>query len=255
VRITFLGTGTSQGIPVIGCDCAVCRSDNPKDKRLRCAAYIQDGATTILIDSGPDIRSQLLREDIRKLDGVLLTHEHYDHTGGLDDLRPFIFMQNKPIPVYAQEDVLKTLLIKYDYAFGSGSYPGAPRFKLDKVSPGVPFILDNVCIVPLRVFHGELGILGFKLNNKLMYITDANELPEDTLQECKGISCLIINALHHRPHHAHFTLEQTLKTIEVIHPDVSYIIHMSHHMGLHNTLEASLPPKVHFAFDSLSLEL
>ncbi|MEP7320368.1 MAG: MBL fold metallo-hydrolase [Saprospiraceae bacterium] len=255
MRITFLGTGTSQGIPVIGCDCEVCLSDNPKDKRLRCAAFIQEGDTSLLIDSGPDIRIQLLRERIRRINGVLLTHEHYDHTGGLDDLRPFIFMQNQPMQVYAQADVLRILQIKYDYAFGAGSYPGAPKFRLTEVSSGIPFNVHQSNIVPWRVFHGDLGILGYKFGNKLMYITDASELPDETIEECKGISCLVINALHHRPHHAHFTLEQTLKTIDVLHPKSSYIIHMSHHMGLHNTLSASLPPTVHFAYDSLSLDL
>ncbi|MEO5583342.1 MAG: MBL fold metallo-hydrolase [Saprospiraceae bacterium] len=255
MKITFLGTGTSQGIPVIGCDCEVCRSTNPKDKRLRCAAYVQEGDTAILIDSGPDIRSQLLRGGIRKLNGVLLTHEHYDHTGGLDDLRPFSFMQNEPVLVYAQKDVLETLLTKYDYAFGVGSYPGAPRFKLNEVGSGIPFKMDEIQVIPWRVFHGDLGILGYKFDNKLMYITDANELPDETIRECKGIRCLIINALHHRPHHAHFTLEQTLKTINIIHPESAYIIHMSHHMGLHETLSTWLPPNVHFAFDSLSLNI
>ena len=255
MKLTFLGTGTSQGIPVIGCDCTVCKSNDPRDKRLRCAALLQDQGTTLLIDSGPDIRYQSLRTGISKLDAVLISHEHYDHTGGLDDLRPFMFMQDAPLPLYTKQEVINIFKIKYDYAFGSESYPGSPRFDLFEIQPEFPFKINETRIVPLEVIHGKLHILGFKINDKLVYITDANLLQQDTIDQSSGIDCLVINALHHRPHHSHFTLDETLQAIKKINPRSAYIIHMSHHMGLHADMQASLPDHVRFAFDTLSVEV
>ena len=255
MRLTFLGTGTSQGIPVIGCECVVCKSSDDRDKRLRCAAFLQDGDTQLLFDSGPDIRYQLLRAGVSRLDGVLLTHEHYDHTGGLDDLRPIIFIQKTPLKIYTQSDVKKTLRVKYDYAFGIQKYPGAPRFELEEIGQGEKFEINKMQVQPLKVFHGDLGILGFKINNKLIYITDASSLPKETIDYAYGIPCLVINALHHRPHHSHYTLEETLNVIDQINPESAYIIHMSHHMGLHTLMQATLPPNVFFAYDTLSIDM
>lgn len=255
MKLTFLGTGTSQGIPVIGCDCMVCKSKDARDKRLRCAAFLQDKDTTLLIDSGPDIRYQSLRSEIQKVNAVLISHEHYDHTGGLDDLRPFMFMQDAPLPLYAQHDVMNTFKIKYDYAFGSELYPGSPRFDLFEIQPARAFKINDTNILPLDVIHGKLHILGFKINDKLAYITDANQLLQPTIDQTTGIDCLVINALHHRPHHSHFTLDETLQVIEKINPRSAYIIHMSHHMGLHADMQVTLPRHVHFAFDMLSVEI
>ncbi len=251
MKLTFLGTGTSQGVPVIGCTCRVCTSIDLKDKRLRCAAVIEHKNTIVLIDSGPDIRQQLIRARIPKLDGVLLTHEHYDHTGGLDDLRPFMFMQNQAMEVYAQHDVLEVIKTKYHYAFNQGAYPGAPRFNLLECKAGETFIIESLRIKPLKVKHGDLNILGFKLNDDLAYITDSNGLDSDTIEEIKSIPILVINALHQRPHHSHYTLDQTLHQIDLIHPKQAYLIHMSHHMGLHQPVQATLPKHVFMAFDTL----
>ena len=218
MNITFLGTGTSQGVPVIGCTCEVCLSSNRRDKRLRCAALIQDGPSNILIDGGPDIRYQLLRAGVTHLEALLLTHEHYDHTGGLDDLRPLIFIKNEPLPIYLQRDVSEIIKLKYDYAFGEQKYPGAPRFELIEIQADTSFHIGSSYVKPLRVIHGELSILGYQINNKLAYITDANQLPESTLKNIQGVEVLVINALHHRPHHSHFTLDQTLEVIKQVSP-------------------------------------
>lgn len=253
MNITFLGTGTSQGVPVIGCTCKVCLSTNHRDKRLRCAALVQDGPINILIDGGPDIRYQLLRAGVTHLEALLLTHEHYDHTGGLDDLRPLIFMKEEPLPIFLQKDVAEIIKIKYDYAFGVQKYPGAPRFELMEVQADLPFAIGPSSIKPLRVIHGELNILGYLINNKLAYITDANQLPAATLKNIQGIEVLIINALHHRPHHSHFTLDQTLEVIRQVEPKSAYIIHMSHFMGLYDDIQAKLPPSVYLGYDQLKL--
>ena len=255
MNITFLGTGTSQGVPVIGCTCEVCLSSNRRDKRLRCAALIQDGPSNILIDGGPDIRYQLLRAGVTHLEALLLTHEHYDHTGGLDDLRPLIFIKNEPLPIYLRRDVSEIIKLKYDYAFGEQKYPGAPRFELIEIQADTSFHIGSSYVKPLRVIHGELSILGYQINNKLAYITDANQLPESTLKNIQGVEVLVINALHHRPHHSHFTLDQTLEVIKQVSPKSTYIIHMSHYMGLYEDVQAKLPQNVYLAYDQLKLDL
>lgn len=254
MTFTFLGTGTSQGIPVIGCTCEVCTSSDEKNKRQRCAALIQSADKNILIDGGPDIRVQLLRTQISSIEAVFLTHEHYDHLGGLDDLRPIGFLQNG-IHLYGLTRVLDQVKIKYDYAFGEQKYPGAPKFHLHKLVDESTTVIEGVQIVPLTIHHGELDILGYLMDNKLMYITDANGIPQNTLEKIYGIDTLVINALHHTPHHSHYTLAQTLEMITLIKPKQAYLIHLSHHMGLHHQVEKLLPNNVKLAYDGLCLEL
>lgn len=254
MTLEFLGTGTSQGIPVIGCSCLVCTSPNSEDKRNRCAALISDHGTALLIDSGPDIRAQLLRAKVSHLDAVLITHEHYDHTGGLDDLRPIGF-NSDGIQLYARANVLEQIKIKYDYAFGEQKYPGAPKFKLHILEGMEELTFGTISVRPLPVQHGNLSILGYCFNDLLMYITDANGLPEQTLKSIQNIDTLVINALHHTPHHSHFTLAETLETIEKINPRQTYIIHVSHHMGLHHEVSHMLPEQVFLAYDTLKIEI
>ncbi|MEP7267675.1 MAG: MBL fold metallo-hydrolase [Saprospiraceae bacterium] len=255
MKLTFLGTGTSQGIPVIGCDCEVCKSIDDRDKRLRCAALITKDDSTILIDSGPDIRQQLLRTGISALKKVLITHEHYDHTGGLDDLRPLGFKHHQGMDIYAQSYVHDIIKVKFDYAFTVQKYPGAPKFNLFTINPFEEFILDTIRVYPLAIQHGHLNILGFRFDDKLAYITDANGIPESTLHSIYKIDTLVINALHHQAHHSHFTLAKALSEIKKINPRQAYIIHMSHQMGFHQTIEEELPLNVRLAYDTLSIKV
>lgn len=250
----FLGTGTSQGIPVIGCTCSVCTSTNLKDKRNRCAGLFSAHNTTLLIDSGPDIRTQLLRAGVHQLDAALITHEHYDHIGGLDDLRPLGFISDG-VRVFAQPNVMEQIKIKYDYAFGEQKYPGAPKFHLQPVFQNEDLLFGKVVVKPLSIQHGNLQIIGYCFDGTLMYITDANGIPDETLKAIKNIDTLIINALHHTAHHSHFTLSETLDTIQQINPRQTYIIHVSHHMGLHDVVNQRLPAGVFLAYDTLKLEL
>ncbi len=255
MKLTFLGTGTSQGVPVIGCTCTVCTSADIKNKRLRCAALVEHHDIKFLIDCGPDIRQQLLKANISRLDGVVLTHEHYDHIGGLDDLRPIIFKQHQPAKIYAQIDVIQQIKIKYHYAFVPQSYPGAPKFDLIEAKSGEPFFIHDLKVYPFKVKHGDLDILGYKFNDHLAYITDSNGLNETTLHTILKVPVLVINALHQRPHHSHYTLDQTLSQIQHIQPGTAYLIHMSHYMGLNELVQATLPPNVFLAYDTLTVEI
>lgn len=254
MTIEFLGTGTSQGIPVIGCTCSVCTSDNRKDKRKRCAALVSDKGTSLLIDSGPDIRAQLLKASVTHLEAVLITHEHYDHTGGLDDLRPIGF-HSDGIQLYAQSNVLEQIKIKYDYAFTEQKYPGAPKFHLHILEGTEELRFGKIRVRPLPIQHGNLKILGYCFDDILMYITDANGVPDQTIKSIQNIDTLVINALHHKRHHSHFTLSETLDMILKINPRQAYIIHVSHHLGLHDEVSLNLPSNVFLAYDTLKLEV
>ncbi len=254
MKITFLGTGTSQGVPVIASDCPVCQSEDPKDKRLRTSAMIEWEQYRYIIDCGPDFRMQMLRENVHHIDGILFTHEHADHTAGLDDIRPLYFKQKQPIPIYALPRVIENLKIRFDYIFKEENrYPGAPRVDEHALEPYQKISLGNKLVEPLAVNHGPLPILGYKIGN-MAYITDAKTLPQKTVDALKNIDILIINALHHKPHKMHMNLEESLTMIDKIKPKKAFLTHISHYMGKYIDIVPQLPENVFMAYDGLIID-
>lgn len=251
--LTFLGTGTSSGVPFIGCPCNVCTSTDTKDQRLRSSVLVQTAECEVLVDSGPDLRQQLLQHTPNAIDGIFYTHEHRDHTAGLDDTRPYYFKQQKNIKLFGNEDVEKSLLRDYHYAFGDNVYPGAPSFDYKVLQPLDVERINNLSIKALEVHHGKMDILGYSFNNTLAYITDASALSEATIKELTGIETLIINALRIEKHHSHFNLDEALQMIERLNPKKTYLTHISHLLGKHNAIESILPKNVHMAYDGLKI--
>ncbi|RAV98554.1 MBL fold metallo-hydrolase [Pseudochryseolinea flava] len=253
MNVTFLGTGTSQGVPVIGCQCAVCRSLDYRDKRLRTSIHIEVSGKSFVIDTGPDFRQQMLREQINKLDAVLFTHAHRDHTAGLDDVRAYNFMQQMDMPVYGTLPVLEQLRVEYAYAFAEHNYPGIPRLQLHEIGHA-PFNIDGVGILPLPVMHMRLPVLGFRLGN-FSYITDANFIPDETMAALAGTEILVLNALQNEPHISHFNLSEAIEMVNRIKPKKAYFTHISHKLGLHADVERTLPKGIHLSYDGLQLSL
>lgn len=251
MKVTFLGTGTSQGVPVIGCSCGVCQSLDFRDKRLRTSIHIEINNSSFVIDTGPDFRQQMLRERIRRIDAIIFTHAHRDHTAGLDDVRAYNFIQQMDMPVYGTLPVLDQLQVEYAYAFGKQYYPGIPRLTLHEIN-GEDFEINGIRISPLPVLHLKLPVLGFRVGN-FSYITDANLIPDSTIKKLEGTSTLVLNALQREEHVSHFNLEQSLEMINRIHPDKAYIVHMSHKLGLHGDVSNELPENVSLAFDGLQI--
>lgn len=253
VQLTFLGTGTSQGVPVIACACAVCRSTDPRDNRTRSSVLVETEGKTILIDAGPDFRQQMLREDIFDLDAVLLTHEHMDHIAGMDDLRAISFAHEppRPVPIYADEATLNAVRRVYAYAFSGSHYPGMPQFELHAIG-GVPFVAAGIPVVPVEVMHYRMPVLGFRIG-RLTYITDAKSISPEEKEKIRGSEVLVVNALRQKEHISHFNLQQALDLIEELKPGRAYLTHISHFMGLH--AEVKLPPHVEVAHDGLKVEL
>ena len=250
MQITFLGTGTSTGIPQIGCTCPVCTSTDPKDNRLRTSAVVSVNGKNILIDCGPDFRQQVLRAGIGRIDAVLITHIHYDHTGGIDDLRPF--GGKHTLPIYLEPSVAEGIRTRLPYCFGDHLYPGVPNSRLQDI--GIePFTIENIEVTPIRVMHYKLPILGYRIGG-LVYITDALTIPDEEYAKMKQVDVLVINALRKQPHLSHQTLDEALRVIERVQPREAYLVHMSHHMGLTAEVEKELPPHVHFAYDGLVVE-
>lgn len=248
--LTLLGTGTSQGVPVIGCSCEVCTSTNVQDKRLRTAALLSNQDTKVIIDCGPDIRQQLLRANVQDLDACIITHEHNDHIIGLDDLRPFIFKNKTPFKIYAELRVLNEIKKRFAYAFELNKYPGAPSFELITIKPEEKIKIGTLpTISTLRIMHGKLPILGFKIGKNLAYCTDTKTIPQKTLAQISGINTLILSALHHQTHHSHLNLNQAIAYTEIIEAKHSWFFHISHRMGLHTDTEQSLPENINLAFD------
>lgn len=250
--IEFLGTGTSVGIPMIGCNCRVCTSEDSKDNRLRASIYVSYEDKDIQIDAGPDFRTQMLRAGIENLDAVLITHEHRDHIGGLDDLRPFMFKNRKPFPIFLTEQVLKEVKKTFSYAFAEQKYPGAPRFATNKIVPGESFGIDGIEILPIPVFHGNLPIVGYKIA-KVAYLTDVSQIPDDSMKLLKDIDVLVMSALRHEPHHSHFTVDQALDIIKILSPQRAYLTHISHQFGLIAEEQIKMPPNVEIAYDGLKV--
>jgi phosphoribosyl 1,2-cyclic phosphate phosphodiesterase len=252
LTITFLGTGTSQGVPVIGCECAVCKSLDYRDKRSRTALHISIQGRSFVIDTGPDFRHQMLRENIKRLDAVLFTHAHRDHTAGLDDVRAFNFLQGIDMPVYGTEATCNQLRVEYAYAFAKEVYPGIPRLNLNVIEEET-FIIEGVKFLPLPVLHLRMPVLGFRVGN-FSYITDAKTIPDTTFEKLKGTEVLVLNALQHEPHISHFNLEEALLMVDRIKPRKAYFTHVSHKLGLHAAVEKSLPENIHLAFDGLQFD-
>lgn len=252
MKITILGTGTSIGVPEMACHCDVCRSTNPKDKRMRTSAWIEHGNTSLLIDCGPDFRSQALRAGIEKIDAVILTHEHYDHVGGLDDLRPFSAVH--AVPVYCQQYVADCIVERMPYSFGPGKRRGTPTIDLVPVAPGHAFKAGDLDITPFTVMHGQAPILGFRIG-PLAYITDMKTIDETQMQYLKGVDTLIVNALHTKEHPTHQNVRQAVIFAERVGARQTWFVHMSHRVGLHSIVDAKLPEGMHFAYDGLELEI
>ncbi|MGC1240951.1 MAG: MBL fold metallo-hydrolase [Chryseosolibacter sp.] len=251
MKVTFLGTGTSQGVPVIGCTCEVCRSIDFRDKRLRTSILIEIGEQNFIIDTGPDFRQQMLREQVKRIDAVIFTHAHRDHTAGLDDVRAYNFMQEMEMPVYGSDEVLQQLKIEYAYAFAKEYYPGIPRLRLNEIN-GDAFMVNGISVLPLPVMHYRMPVMGFRINN-FSYITDANYIAPETIEKLKGTETLVLNALQREQHVSHFNLAQALEMVETIRPDHTYFTHISHRLGLHADVEKELPDDVSLAFDGLQI--
>ncbi|MDH5365717.1 MAG: MBL fold metallo-hydrolase [Cyclobacteriaceae bacterium] len=251
--ITFLGTGTSQGVPVIACNCSVCQSLDYKDKRLRSSIHINMNETSIVVDTGPDFRQQMLRENINKLDAILYTHEHKDHTAGMDDIRSFNFIQKKDIPIYARDSVIGQLKKEFAYVFEEIKYPGVPQVSVN-ILDGNPFKINNIEIIPVETLHYKLPVYGFRINN-FGYLTDTNYISEKEKEKLRGVEVLVLNALQKEKHISHYNLEEALNIIAELQPSKAYLIHMSHKMGKHTDVQATLPNNVYLAYDGLKIEV
>ena len=253
MKLRFLGTGTSQGIPIIGCDCSVCASEDIRDKRLRCAILLKIKEQNLVIDIGPDFRQQMLKAKIAHLDAVLITHEHNDHIIGLDDVRPFNFQSNNDMPVYARSKVQEDLKNRFPYIFSENPYPGAPSVVFRNIEVNKPFQIGETTIIPIEAFHGSLPVFGFRVGD-FTYLTDIKTIRPSELEKVKGTKLLVISALHRKEHHSHLNLNQALKLIKKINPTRAYLTHLSHRMGLHHEVEKLLPANVFIAYDNLEIE-
>jgi len=252
VKVTLLGTGTSQGVPVIGCDCGACMSVDHRDKRLRSGVLIEHRETKILIDTSPDLRSQMLTHKVDHVDAIIYTHEHNDHVIGLDDIRPFNFKQKKDMPLYGLKRVMDDIAMRFTYVFEESPYPGVPRGIIHHIKDKA-FSIEGVDILPIQVMHGRLPILGYRFGD-FCFITDASYIDEENLEKMKGTKILIINSLQREAHYSHFTLKQALETIDKVNPETAYLTHISHKMGPTNDWEEELPGNVFPSFDGLVLE-
>ncbi len=251
MQVTFLGTGTSQGVPMIGCTCAVCRSVDYRDKRLRVSVHLQVDGKSIVIDSGPDFRQQALRERIDHLDALVFTHEHKDHTGGLDDIRAYNFRQQQDMPLHAEPRVLEQLQREYAYIFAERKYPGIPQVELHPiVSETAVFEVAGIPFEPIRAMHYKLPVLGYRVGN-FTYLTDANHLGPEALEQMRGSEVIVLNALRHEKHISHFNFQEAVDILEDLAPARAYLTHISHQLGRHRDVEAQLPAFIRLAYDGL----
>ena len=258
MKITLLGTGTSTGVPVIGCSCRVCQSEDARDKRLRCACFVKVHGVNILIDAGPDFRLQALRAGITQIDAVLLTHHHFDHVVGLDDLRPFFIGNHKPIPCFAHPDTAQVLRTMFCYIFEDGSYPGVAKLELHEIQDS--FSIESrydaeqtISVTPIELLHGRMPVLGFRIGN-FAYLTDTNKIPEREFAALQNLDVLVLDALRHKPHPSHFTITEAIAMAEKISAKDTYFTHMTHSV-LHEEENANLPEGMGLAYDGLSVNI
>lgn len=253
LKVTFLGTGTSQGIPVIGSKHPVCMSNDHRDKRLRVSVLVEWKNYTYVVDCGPDFRQQMLTNEVSKIDGILFTHEHSDHVAGLDDIRPFFFNQGD-IPIYAHKRVLSRLRNRFDYVFVTeDKYPGAPGVK-EIIIENKPFKLGDLDVMPINTLHNRVQVFGFRFND-FAYLTDVKTIEDEEIDKLQGVKVLVVNALREKPHHSHFNLEEAIDFINKVNPDKAYLTHISHYMGFHAEVQQKLPDNIFLAYDNLKITI
>lgn len=253
MKITFLGTGTSQGVPVIACRCQVCTSADFRDKRLRSSILVEQGSTAVVIDSGPDFRQQMLRAEVNHIDGLLFTHEHKDHIAGMDDIRAYNYVHREKVNIYANLQVQEALHREFPYVFADFKYPGVPEINMHTIDESA-FSIGEIDFLPVPVLHYRLPVLGFRMGD-FTYITDANHITEQSMSLIRGSKILVINALRREPHVSHFTLEEALEVIGKLGPEKAYLTHISHQLGMHEDVNAELPAHVQCAYDGLVIEI
>ena len=251
IKITFLGTGTSQGVPIVACDCDVCSSADSRDKRLRSSILVETEKTRFVIDAGPDFRQQLLFQKIKQLDAVVFTHEHKDHIAGLDDVKAFNFINKMRMPIYATKRVETALHREFAYIFSEEKYPGIPEIDLINFD-NEPFYVGDILLTPVNVMHYKLPVKGFRIND-FAYVTDANFIPEEEKLKLKNLNVLVLNALRREPHVSHFTFEEAIDLVNELKPKKAYFTHISHQLGLHETVSKELPINIELAVDGLQL--
>lgn len=253
MEVTFLGTGTSSGVPLIGCQCRVCKSADPRDKRLRSSILIREEEMTVCVDCGPDFRQQMLREDVRHLDAILMTHQHKDHTGGIDDIRSFNFINRRAIDFYCDYPTELGIKEQYSYAFTETEYPYLPKMNFIRITDK-PFHIGNLPVLPIEVMHANMPVKAYRFGN-FTYVTDAKTISPEERNKIRGTKILVLNALRKEPHYSHFSIDEALEVVDDIKPELTYFIHMSHQFGLHAEMEKIMPPHVRIAYDGLKIQV
>ena len=253
MKVTFLGTGTSQGVPVIGCDCEVCQSLDFRDKRLRSSLFVETEKVNLVIDTGPDFRQQMLREGVNQLDAVLFTHEHKDHTAGMDDIRSFNFKQRKDMPIFARAQVLNQLKREFAYVFAKNKYPGVPQVAIHEIE-NRPFEVTGLTVIPIEVMHYKLPVFGFRIHD-FTYITDAKTIAPEEADKVRGSRVLVVNALQQAPHISHMTLDEAVNFAQEVDAEQTYFTHISHQLGKHKAVQATLPKGMSLAYDGQKIVL